>query len=1027
MRSKLLKKLLFFSLISVAMLSFGFTYSQVTVSGKVTDVNGPVPGANVSIQGTNKGTQTDFDGNYSIEIIDHDAILEISFIGYQRQEIPINGQETIDVMLQLDQESLDQVVVVGYGSQLKREVTGSLQSIELEGLQDQPVSQVTQQLQGRLTGIQITEATGKPGQGMSIKIRGQLSVTGGSDPLYVVDGFPISGDISAMNPAEIDNITILKDAASTSLYGSRAANGVVLVTTKKGQPGKTKVSFSSYYGVQQVPNERRLKMMDAVQFAQFKNEYYTDAGQSVPEIYQNPSQYEGKTNDWYGALLRTAPIQSYNLSITSNKENLNTALIVGLFDQEGVVLNTDYKRYSLRLNTDYQISDKVKLGFNVAPSYIEDNIPRSDGDRGTGILFNALHTWPIMPIRDENGELTYSNRFPASTGNIYVYPNWVRSANELVNETKRVNLISNAYAEYKPIEDLVLKSTLNVEIKNSKFFFFNPSTATSGINVSLPTTAVSIRENFETFSWLNENLATYSKSFNDHHFELLGGFTQQKFRMERTRIEGNTYADDRFPTIQGALQIDRGGTNSGVQEWSLTSYLSRLSYNYKGKYLLTASIRSDGSSRFGSNNQWGTFPSVSAGWILSDEDFLQNISAISLAKIRASYGVTGNNNIGNYTQYALVDNTVNAAFDSNIVPGAAVTSLSNNNLGWETTSQYDIGLDFALFNNRVQFVYDYYNKSTTNLLYNVQIPQESGFGNFNDNIGEINFWGHEFSLVTRPITGDFSWTANANISFNSNKVVSLAEGIDRVYGTFHITKVGEPFGQFYGLIQDGFYDNEEELANSAIVPGRSTVGSMKFKDINGDGVITYGGDNDDRTIMGSPFPDFTYGIVNTFNYKNFDLSIVGAGSQGNSLLMRHLYSTANLDGVFNLVERVGDRWRSEENPGAGVFGTNVGGGNVTGIERDWMNSHFVADASYFSIKNITLGYTLGAINKFWDSARLYASVQNAYVFTGYWGGSNPETSAQSDGQGNGGNLSQGVDLSNYPVPRTFSIGFNMNF
>ena len=1027
MKSPLSKKLFFYSLIIGTMLSFGFVQAQVTVSGTVSDENGPVPGANVLVQGTSIGTQTDFDGNFVLQNVPEDAVLEISYIGFETREVPVDGRETINITLEQDQQALQEVVLVGYGTQLEKEVTGAVQTIEMEGIQDAPVSQVSQQLQGRLAGVQINQTTGKPGEGMSIRIRGQLSVSGGSDPLYVVDGFPITGDIGAMNPAEIESITILKDAASTALYGSRAANGVVLVTTKQGVAGETRVSVSSYYGVQKVPERLRLDMMNAVQFAQFKKEYYEDAGDPVPEIFQDPSQYEGETNDWYGALLRTAPVRSLNLSITSNKEDLSTALVAGIFDQEGVVLNTDYRRYSLRMNSDYDVSNTVKIGFNVAPSFIEDNIPRTDGDRGTGILFNALHTWPIMPIYDESGELTYSNSFPSSTGNIYVYPNWVRSAQQLVNETKEVNVLSNAYLQYEPIKNLLLKSTMNVEILNSDFFFFNPSTASSGINVTIPTTAVTIRDNFRTFTWLNENLATYSNSFGDHNFELLGGFTQQKFSLERTRIEGNTYADDRFPTIQGALQLDRGGTFSDVQEWSLISYLSRLSYNYLGKYLFTASIRTDGSSRFGSENRWGTFPSVSAGWLLSEEDFLQDVSEVSMAKIRGSYGVTGNNNIGNYTQYALVDNTENAAFGASVFPGAAVTSLANPNLGWETTSQFDVGLDLALFDNKLQFVYDYYTKTTTNLLYSVQVPQESGFTNFNDNIGEIDFWGHEFAVIARPVTGKFSWTANANISFNRNKVVALAEGIDRVYGAFHITKVGEPFGQFYGLVADGVYMDAEDLANSPQVPGRSTVGSIKLVDVNNDGVITYGGDNDDRTIIGSPFPDFTYGIVNNFTYGDFDLSIVGSGSYGNDLLMRHLYSTANLDGVFNLVVGVEDRFRSVDDPGAGFFGTTVGGGNVTGIERDWMNSRFIADASYFTIKNVTLGYTLGSINKFWSSARLYASVQNAYVFTNYWGGSNPETSGGQSAEGDGGNLSQGVDISNYPVPRTVSVGFNMNF
>ncbi len=999
------------------------------VSGKVTSQadGGALPGVNVLVKGSSTGTVTDIEGKYTISVPDENGTLVFSSIGFVTQEVPVNGRTVVDMTLAEDVQSLSEVVVIGYGSQLKKEVTGAVQTVDASELKDVPVPQITQKLQGRLAGVQINQSTGKPGQGMSVRIRGQLSVSGGSDPLYVVDGFPITGSIGDLNPDEIQDISILKDAASTSLYGSRAANGVVLITTKKGKPGETNVSFNTYAGIQEVPERGRLDMMNAVEFAQFKKEYYEDAGQEVPEAFQNPSQYEGKNNDWYGALLRKAPIQSYNLTLTSNKDDLNAAVIAGVFNQQGVVLNTDYKRYSLRLNTSYDVSDKVRIGFNIAPSYIKDNIPRTDGDRGTGILFNALHTWPIMPIYDENGELTKFNRFPAETGNIFAYANWVRSAQELVNETRSVNLLSNAFIDFEPIKDLVLRSTFNAELLNSKFFFFNPSTATSSINTPIPTTAASIRENTEELTWLNENLATYTKSFNEHNFQLLGGFTVQKFRQDRTRIQADTYSDDRLPTIQGAININRGGTNSGVEEWSLTSFLSRLTYNYKGKYLLTAAVRSDGSSRFGAENRWGTFPSASVGWVMSDETFLQNIPTISFAKLRASYGVTGNNNIGNYTQYALINNTVNAVFGDNVAPGAVVTSLANNNLGWETTKQFDVGLDLGLFNDRIQFMYDYYRKKTTNLLYSVQVPQESGFAFFNDNIGEINFWGHEFAITSINTNGKLRWTTSANISFNRNKVIALAEGIDRVYGTFHITQVGEPFGQFYGHIADGVYMNEEDLANSAQVPGRSTVGSIKLLDINGDGEITRGGDKDDRAIMGNPFPDFTYGIINNLQYGNFDFSIVGSGSQGNELLVRHLYSTANLDGVFNLVDGVKYRFRSVDNPGKGFYGTTVGGGNVTGIERDWINSRFVQDASYFTIKNITLGYTIGAANKFFQSARLYASIQQAWVFTKYWGGSNPETSAQSNGQGDGGNLSQGVDLSNYPVPRTYSIGINLNF
>ncbi|WP_406751783.1 SusC/RagA family TonB-linked outer membrane protein [Aquirufa salirivi] len=998
--------------------------------GKVSGSDGePLIGAAVTIVGTTRGASTDGSGNYAIDVKNNET-LRFSSVGFISKDVVYSGQKTLNISLAADNKTLNEIVVVGYGSQVKKEITGAVQTIGYKELKDLPVTQIGQKLQGQLAGVQINQTTGQPGKGMAIRIRGQLSVSAGSDPLYVVDGFPITGTIGAMNPDEIEDISVLKDAASTSLYGSRAANGVVLITTKKGKGSGTNVSFNVYTGVQQVPMKGRVKMMDAVQFAQFKKEFYEDAKQPVPAEFQNPSQYAGKNNDWFDALInKNAPITSYNLSITSNKEKSRTSLVAGVLDQKGVVINTDYKRYSLRLNSAYDISDKVTIGFNVAPQLTYDNTPRTDGDRGTGILFNALHTWPIMPIYEADGKtLTKFNRFPASTGNIFAYANWVRSAQELINETTTTNLLTNAFMEYEPIKGLKLKSSINGEILRTKFFFFNPSTATSAINTPIPTTAVSIRQNFENLSWLNENTVTFNKTINeDHKVELLGGYTNQYFRQESTQIQADTYSDDRLPTIQGAININRGATVSGVQEWALTSFLARATYNYKGKYLLNAAIRRDGSSRFGLNNRWGTFPSVGLGWVVSDEAFMQDIPAVSFMKIRGSFGEIGNNNIGNYTQYALINNTVNGVFGNTVSPGASVSSLANPNLGWEKTRQLDLGLDLNLWNDRVSFTYDYYLKNTSNLLYSVQIAQESGFGNFNDNIGEIKFWGHEFGVNTKNTTGAVKWTTNANISFNRNVVVALAPGIDRVYGTFHITKVGQPFGQFYGLISQGMYKNQADVDNSPKVPGRSFPGTIKIWDANGDGVITYGGNNDDRVIMGNPFPDFVYGITNNVAYKNWDFNIIGSGSYGNQVMVRHIYSTANLDGPFNLLEEVANRWRSESNPGLGKYGTTVGGGNVTGIERDWINSRFIADASYFTIRNITLGYTFAKPSKVYKSLRVYASCQQAFVFTNYWGGPNPEVSSQGNGQGDGGNLSQGIDFSSYPVPRTFTLGANFNF
>ncbi|GGZ25400.1 SusC/RagA family TonB-linked outer membrane protein [Echinicola pacifica] len=1001
------------------------------VTGAVMDADSgePIPLVNILVKGTSVGTVTDFDGKFNISVPDPNGTLVFSYIGFSTQEIPLNGKNSLSVKLKADDTSLEEVVVVGYGTQIKREVTGSVQTVEASDLADLPVSQVTQKLQGQVAGVQINQTTGKPGQGMSVRIRGQLSVSGGSEPLYVVDGFPISGDIGSLNPDEIEEITVLKDAASTSLYGSRAANGVILITTRQGKAGQTTISFNVSTSLQKVPQRGRIEMMDAVEFAQFKKEYYEDQGSPVPEIFQDPSQYIGKTNDWYDAMLQTAPMQNYSLAITSSKEKLRTSVVAGYFNQEGVVLNSDYKRYSLRANLDYGLSDKVRMGFNVAPSYVVDNVPKTDGTRGQGILFNALHTWPIMPIYNEDGSRTTFNRFPANTGNIFAFPNWLTSAEQIKNETRDINILANTFIEYQPIEGLTLKTSLNAEIYNRQFEYFSPTTATYQINQPIPTSNEAIWDNRLDFSWLNENIATYTKSVGEHDFALLGGFTYQRYRRDRSRVEATDFADDRLPNIQGAVNINRNGTYDQVQEWSLVSFLSRLTYSYKGRYLLTAAVRTDGSSRFGENNRWGTFPSLSAGWIASDETFFSDQQLFSLLKVRASFGVTGNNNIGNYTQYALIDDRVNAVFGNDFASGAAVKSLSNTNLGWETTRQFDVGLDVGFLNDRISFTYDFYTKNTTNLLYNVQVPQESGFTNFSDNIGEIRFWGHEFAINSVNTTGKVKWSTNANISFNRNIVESLAEGIDRVYGPggMHITQVGKPFGQFYGFKSDGVYMNQEDLDNSPKVPGRSTVGSIKLIDTNGDGIITNGGDFDDRVITGNPFPDFTYGITNKVNYGNWDFSVFANGSQGNELFVRHLYSTANLDGVFNLLKDVKYRFRSEENPGKGFFGTTVGGGNVTGIERDWLNDRYVADASFFNIRNVTLGYTLHGKDSFFKSMRFYGSVQNVYIFTKYWGGPNPEISVQDDGEGDGGNLASGVDISGYPVPRIFTLGVNMNF
>jgi TonB-linked SusC/RagA family outer membrane protein len=1018
-------------LIKALVLYLGFctqAMAQQVVQGKVTDEkNEAVIGANVLVKGTSKGVNTDFDGSFKIEVSDKD-ILEISFIGYTTTTVTVGKQTTINVSLQPDNKVLNEVVVVGYGSQNKKKVLGSVQNVNAKEMKDIPVAQITQKLQGKLVGVQINQTTGKPGQGMSMRIRGQASILAGSDPLYVIDGFPIVGDISSINPDEIDNISVLKDAASTSLYGSRAANGVVLITTKQAKKNQTTTSFNVFTGMQSVPQEGRPDLMNAEQFAQFKKESYEDLGQAVPAEFQNPSQYAGKSTDWYDALLRDAPLQSYNFTIASNKDKLSTAAVLGIFNQDGVMINSNYRRYSLRINTDYELSDKVRMGFNVAPSYSINNTPSSDGafyasnmnNAVPGGLFNnAMLTWPTSPYRNEDGSL------PLSVAGAFPTPNWYRAAEEITNETKSSRIISNAKLEYEPIADLILKTTFNVDFGNSAFKNFNPSTASTVFASLPPVIASAVNTDTKYLSWLNENTASYMKDFGEHNVELLVGYTNQSYRSDISQIRATDFPDDRIHAIQSALNIDRTNTYTDVQEWALTSLLSRVNYSFKGKYLVTAAIRRDGSSRFGSENRWGNFPSIGAGWIVSDEDFAKKIPAISFAKLKASYGVIGNNNIGNYTQYSLINNTANAVFGSTVASGAAVSSLGNDELGWETTGQLDLGLDLGLFDDRIRFGYDFYTKNTTNLLYNVAVAQESGFTNFNDNVGEIKFWGHEFSLTTKNLIGEFKWNTNFNISFNDNEVLALADGVERIYGGFGnyqtITQVGKPLGQFYGLIQEGVYKNQAEFDSSPKATD-SQVGTVKYKDVNGDGVITFGGDNDDRTIIGNPFPSALLGMTNTFYYKDFDLSIVCSGSAGNDMMVMTDQGTTNLDGVFNVLTDVQNRWRSEADPGDGRYGKTTA---ATYMERDWASTRFVSDGSFFAFKNVTLGYNIPTKGKFFKTARLYSSVQNLYTFTDYRG-VNPEASVASNGTG-GSTLNLGMDWGSYPVPRTITFGINVGF
>jgi TonB-linked SusC/RagA family outer membrane protein len=994
---------------------FTFTVAvgqNITVTGKVSDEAGEsLPGVNIFLKGSATGTATDMSGSYSINVPNDQATLVISSIGFKSQEVAVGSRTKIDIVLATDAKALDEVVIVAYGTQSKRNVTGAVQTINADELKDQPVGQITQKLQGKLAGVQITQNTGIPGQGMTVRVRGSASISAGSDPLYVVDGFPLQGNISNINPDEIETITVLKDASSTSLYGSRAANGVVLITTKRAKSGASRFSFNHFSGLQVIPEKGRPDMMNAREFAQFKKEIAIERGQTVPEQFANPEQY-GEGTNWFDAVTRDAIIKNYSLTYSASGEKFSTSVVAGYLKNEGVLLNSSYDRISVRINTDFKVSDIVKIGFNVAPTYSSSKTPQSDGIwyNSPSIVQSAMLTSPLAPYINPDGSVPLSVSGQYGTPDA---PNWYNQVKIVKNTSKNVGLLSNGFVEIKPIKDLTFKSMIGVDLGNTVSDYFYPSTAGNIFNPpneNDPSRINASHSNQYAYSWLFENTLTYSKSIGDHNFDILGGYTTQAAHSESGSLSGRGFPDNRVQTLNAAT-IVTGSTD--VQDWSLASLVARVNYNYKNKYLFSASIRRDGSSRFGSDNKWGNFPSVSAGWVVTDESFIPQNKVLSFLKFRTSFGTTGNNNIGNYLQYANVVPT-NNPFNNQLLNGSSIAGLNNTELGWETSDLFDAGADINFFDDRIKFSYGYYKKTTDNLLYSVEIPISSGFFNYTTNIGKIEFWGHEFQLTTVNLNGEFKWSTDFNISFNRNKALQLGTANSAIYGDMTITQVGQPLGQMYGLVWDGIYETQAEFDSSPKHQG-AEVGSVKYKDINGDGVVT--NDSRDQTVLGNTAPKYNFGFTNTISYKDFDLSVVCQGAYGNKIINTADRFTGNLDGSFNVLKDLANRWRSEENPGNGKWGKASGN---TGPERDWASSKWMYDGSYLTIKNITLGYSFSSINAdYLKGLRIYASVQQAAVFTKYPGG-NPEVSA-------GAGLFSGVDNTTYPVPRTWTFGLNYNF
>ncbi|MCF3110720.1 SusC/RagA family TonB-linked outer membrane protein [Niabella sp. CC-SYL272] len=1003
--------------------------NETTIRGVITlsRSGDDLAGTSINIKGKIEATATDKNGAFSLKSR-LPVTLIISRVGYGTLEVPVVSDEPVTALLTESSNNMNEVVVVSYGTKLAKNITSAVTTFNAAKAKDIPAAEFGQRLQGRVAGVQINMANGRPGQGIDMRIRGAASLGNGYQPLIVVDGQILSGantrsgDMNVINPDEIETFTVLKDAAAAALYGSRAANGVILITTKQAKAGRTSISFDTFYGWQSVPKKGRPNMMDARDFATYMKEYFDDKARyegykdGVPKDYSTPEQY-GKGTDWYGALLRTAPMQNYSVNLSSGTEKSSSSSTLTYFSQDGVLLNTNLKRYSFRTNNEYRPGDRFKIGLNLAPSYQQERNTRAFTDGNRQILANATAASPLQPIYNADGTFNSSAR----SANMLNLNNPVQQL-QLANASyKTFRLLGNAYADIAVLKNLHFRTSMNGDIAAYQDNWYQGTMYGIGLSATPvprpPSNSSAADNSYNYVSWLNENTLIYNLDLNGHRFDVLAGYSAQKWSREYRSIGGSNFANDAIPWISGAA-VTSGTTNK--EAWSMASAFGRLSYDYKGKYLLSATFRRDGSSRFGPSVKYANFPSVSAGWLLSDEDFFKQSETISFLKLRASYGKTGNFNINNY-QFVTYINPNNYVFGGNLSPGfGANVTLGNPRVTWESSAQADIGADINFLHDRINFSYDYYNKITTELLYLVNLPFESGYSNVQLNTAKIRIRGHEFQVSSRNLVGKFEWTTDLNLSLNNNKLIALPDntqfiGNNTTYAGFNRTVLGGHIGEFYGYVFDGVYMNQAEF-DSQPKHVTSAVGSVRMKDVNGDKVITA----DDRTSIGNPNPRYIYGITNTFRYQNFDLNIVGYGQGGNKILNVNRSDWTNLDGIMNVAADMKNRWRSEDNPGNGKVPSTRAG--TTELYR-LANSSWVESGNFFTVKNIALGYTFRQnILKYIRSARIYASVQQAFVFTRYTG-MNPEANATKDDNTN----AYGQDLSTYPIPRTFMIGANFSF
>ena len=998
--------------VTMMLLLAGTAFSSAqTVTGNVSADDGPLPGASVVIKGTTTGVSTDFDGNFTIQA-DSQSILVFSYIGYAAKEVEVGNQTQINVILELDNQ-LDEVVVIGYGTTTKSDLTGSVASVSAEEITQVPSSRVDQVLQGRAAGVQVTQASGAPGAGTAIRVRGGNSITGSNEPLWVIDGIVVGTNfnLNNINANDIKSIEILKDASSIAIYGSRGANGVVLLTTKSGRStgtGKPEVSVNIYTSMQMMP-ELPDRLTQAEQIA-FTNESAEFRSAAAP-FPNDPSTYPD--NDWVDLTTGPAPIYNADLSISGASENVNYYNSINYFNQEGIVKSSGIEKFIFRSNLDLDLSDKLKTGFRINYSRIkQDNALTSFG----GNAFGTLRTQPVY-----NDDGTY-NGFDDVVGSPFNNP--LANFELNTNETFTNNLLATAYLEYSPAENWIIRSTFSPEFNNTKRNRFNSSQLPGNLAIGVTDGGTASVRTVASVGWNNENTIQYNTNFGeDHDLTVLAGASFQKVSTETTEAEAAGITSDAtgFNSLGNSDPI-RSVVSSGYSGFQIASFFGRINYDYKDKYLLTLVGRTDGSSVFAEGNKYEFYPSIAGAWKISEEEFMQDQNFFTDLKLRASWGRSGNQAIGPYRTLGVLTKA-NTTLNGSEVPGLTLGRPSNPGLQWETTTSFDIALEASLFGGRIFTEFNYYQKETNDLLLDVTIPRQTGFTSQLQNVGALENKGWELLVDSKNISNEnFRWNTTLTLSANKNKILDLGGQefidvvVDPIIGSGNTRLiVGESVPVYTGVNYLGTWKSQEEIDASGLTA--QVVGGSRFEDLNGDGIIS----TEDNVVLGSPFPDLIFGFENSFTYKNFDFSFYFQGTTGNevfNLRMRNHY--------FNRGETVkfGDlrnRW-TVDNPTSDI--PRAGADSVTNTP---VNSEYVEDGSHIRLKTVRLAYNFPTeIFKGVKNATLYLSGSNLLLFS-KTRLIEPEANSFNPGNNQFGNIALGYLDAQYPNPRVITLGLNVTF